>query len=63
MIGSLAAVMETAGAARTIQTARTLVNFVHGFELERLIKPQLTTLEFERRLTPLLENLCRVLTS
>jgi len=35
------------------------VNFVRGFELERLIKPQLTTQEFDRRLTPLLESLCK----
>lgn len=59
LAGALGAVMETAGAARPTQSARTLVNFVRGFELERLIKPQLTTTEFERRLTPLLESLCR----
>lgn len=60
LTGALAAVLETAGARLPHQTAKTLVNFVRGFELERLIKPQLTTREFERRLIPLLESFCTV---
>jgi hypothetical protein len=34
------------------------VNFVRGFELERLVKPKLDIADFERRLTPLLLALC-----
>ena len=59
LTGALAAVIETAGARLPSRAAKTLVNFVRGFELERLIKPKLTTQEFERRLTPLLESLCK----
>lgn len=51
LAGALAAVIETSGARRSTQSANTLVNFVRGLELERLIKPQLTTQEFDRRLT------------
>ena len=59
MAGGLAAVLERAGAGRPIEAARTLINFVRGFELERLVKPKLSTREFQRRLTPMLGALCR----
>ena len=57
-VGALAAVLERAGARRPTESARTLVNFVRGFELERLVKPKLGIADFERRLTPLLRALC-----
>lgn len=56
--GAVSAVLERAGARRPIESARTLVNFIRGFELERLVKPQLSVKDFERRLTPLLQALC-----
>lgn len=59
LAGGLAAVLERAGAERPMAAARTLINFVRGFELERLVKPKLSTREFQRRLTPLLGALCR----
>jgi len=57
-VGALAALLERAGSPRPTESARTLVNFVRGFELERLVKPKLGIAEFERRLTPLLRALC-----
>lgn len=58
VVGSLAATLERAGARRPSEAARTLANFVRGFELERLIKPKLGVADFERRLYPLLRALC-----
>jgi len=57
--GAIAAVLERAGARRPIEAARTLVNFLRGFELERLVKPKLGIKDFEQRLKPLLVALCR----
>jgi hypothetical protein len=58
LVGAMAAVLELGGAGRPTQAARTVVNFIRGFELERLVNPSLTKTEFRRRLTPLLETLC-----
>lgn len=58
LVGSLAEALELAGAERPITAGQTLVNFVRGFELERLVKPTLTLDDFDRRLTPLLAALC-----
>jgi DNA-binding transcriptional regulator YbjK len=58
--GAVAAVMEHAGARRPTEAARTLINFIRGFELERLVNTNLSVKEFERRLTPLLRALCSV---
>ncbi len=58
LAGGLAAVLERAGAEQPMAAARTLVNFVRGFELERLVKPKLSTREFQHRLSPLLSALC-----
>jgi DNA-binding transcriptional regulator YbjK len=58
-VGSLAEALERAGAERPITAGQTLVNFVRGFELERLVKPTLSLDDFDRRLTPLLAALCR----
>ena len=59
LVGPLAAVLREAGAPRPSECAHTLVNFLRGFEMERLIKPALGRDEFVRRLTPLLGALCR----
>lgn len=58
VVGALAAVLERAGSHRPTEAARTLANFVRGFELERLVKPKLGIADFERRLAPLLRALC-----
>lgn len=58
LAGALAAVLERAGARRPTQAARVLMNFVRGFELERLVKPKIGIGDFRRRLTPLLQALC-----
>ena len=58
--GAIAAVMEQAGARRPTEAARTLINFIRGFELERLVNTNLSVKEFERRLTPLLRALCHL---
>lgn len=58
--GAIAAVMEQAGARRPTEAARTLINFIRGFELERLVNTNLSVKEFERRLTPLLLALCHL---
>ncbi len=58
VVGSVAAALERAGSPRPTEAARTLINFVRGFELERLVKPKLGLVEFERRLSPLLRALC-----
>lgn len=58
LAGALAAILERAGARRPTEAARTLMNFVRGFELERLVKPKLGPGDFQRRLTPLLGALC-----
>ena len=58
--GAIAAVMEKAGARRPTEAARTLINFIRGFELERLVNTNLSVKEFERRLTPLLRALCHL---
>jgi len=58
MVGALAATLERAGAARPVESARTLLNFVRGFELERLLQPTLDATDFDHRLAPLLAVLC-----
>jgi hypothetical protein len=52
--------MEQAGARLPTEAARTLFNFIRGFELERLVNTNLSVKEFERRLTPLLRALCHL---
>ena len=53
-IGAIAALLERAGVQRPTESARTLINFIRGFELERLLNPRLSAKEFDRRITPLL---------
>ena len=56
-IGGIAALLERAGVQRPTESARTLLNFIRGFELERLLNPRLSVKEFDRRITPLLQGL------
>jgi len=56
--GAISSLLERAGAARPTESARTLINFTRGFELERLLKPKLSAKEFDRRITPLLTAMC-----
>ena len=58
LAGALAAILERAGVRRPTEAARSLMNFVRGFELERLVQPKLGPDDFQRRLTPLLRALC-----
>jgi AcrR family transcriptional regulator len=50
LVGHMAADLEAAGWARSIATARTVVNLIRGYELERLLDPRLGVEEFQRRL-------------
>ncbi len=58
LAGALAAILERAGVRRPTEAARSLMNFVRGFELERLVQPKLGPDDFQRRLIPLLRALC-----
>jgi TetR/AcrR family transcriptional regulator, regulator of biofilm formation and stress response len=57
MVANKAAALEAAGSPRPIEAARTLVNLVRGFELERLLNPQIGVEDFERRLETFLAPL------
>lgn len=57
LVASLAATLESGGAPRPIDAARTLVNLVRGFELERLLDPRLGSAVLRRRLVPILAGL------
>lgn len=46
--------LEAAGWPRPVETARTLLNLIRGYELERLLNPQLKVDEFQRRLDTVL---------
>ena len=59
MVAALAAVLREAGIHQPTAWAHTLVNFLRGFEIERLVKPGLGREQFVQRLTPLLEALPR----
>lgn len=58
VVSGLAAMLEAAGTTRPVDAARTLVNLVRGYELERLLNPQLDLDDFQRRLGPVLDGLC-----
>lgn len=55
-VGHIAGDLETAGWSRPVETARTIINLIRGFEIERLLNPQLTAGEFERRLETVLNR-------
>jgi hypothetical protein len=48
--------LEVAGWVRPVETARIVINLIRGYELERLLKPQLEVGEFERRLDSVLAH-------
>jgi AcrR family transcriptional regulator len=56
VVGHLASDLEGGGWARPVETARTLLNLVRGYELERLLDPELGPDEFERRVDSLLRT-------
>lgn len=49
-VANLAEPLEAAGTARPVEAARTLLNLVRGFELERLLDDRLDGTDFARRL-------------
>jgi AcrR family transcriptional regulator len=53
-VGHIAGDLEAAGRSRPVETARTIINLIQGFEIERLINPQVDTEDFRRRLEALL---------
>lgn len=48
--------LEAAGWARPIEAARTVINLIRGYELERLLNPHLEDGELERRLDSVLSS-------
>jgi TetR/AcrR family transcriptional regulator, regulator of biofilm formation and stress response len=61
-VAHMAAELEAGGTPRPIEGARTLLNLVRGFELERLLDATLTLDDFRRRLELLLGALRRTAT-
>lgn len=55
-VGHLATDLEAAGWPRPVETARTLLNLIRGYELERLLNPQLEVDAFQRRLDAVLAH-------
>lgn len=53
-VGHIAGDLEAAGWTTPVETARTIINLVRGFEIERLLDPKLNADDFQRRLQPLL---------
>jgi AcrR family transcriptional regulator len=53
-VGHMAGDLEAAGWHRPVETARTIINLIQGFEVERLISPELDTDDFRRRLEAVL---------
>ena len=49
-VGQLAGDLEAAGWTRPVETARTVINLIRGYEIERLLNSQLDADDFERRL-------------
>jgi hypothetical protein len=52
--GHLAGDLEAAGRPRAIETARTILNLIRGYELERLLDPRPADDAFERRIDAVL---------
>ncbi len=55
-VGHIAGDLEAAGWPQPVRTARTLMNLIRGYELERLLNPQLEVEEFQRRLDSVLAH-------
>jgi TetR/AcrR family transcriptional regulator, regulator of biofilm formation and stress response len=49
-VGSIAGDLEEAGWPRAVEAARTVLNLIRGYELERLLNPRLEVDELRRRL-------------
>lgn len=49
-VAHMAGDLEASGWPRPVETARTLLNLIRGYELERLLNPRLDVDEFRRRL-------------
>lgn len=57
MVGHMAGDLEAAGWPRPVDTARTLINLIRGYELERLLDPTLEADVFQRRLDTVLARM------
>lgn len=55
-VGHFASDLEAAGWARPVETARTVINLIRGYEIERLLNPQLGADDFAGRLEALLSR-------
>lgn len=55
-VGHMAGDLEAAGWNMPVDTARTIINLIQGFEIERLINPQVDTDDFRRRLQAVLSH-------
>jgi AcrR family transcriptional regulator len=55
-VASLASDLEAAGWTQPFEAARTLINLIRGYELERLLDPQRDAAEFRRRLDSVLNR-------
>jgi AcrR family transcriptional regulator len=53
-VASMASDFEAAGWPQPVEAARTLINLIRGYELERLLDPQADAAEFGRRLDSIL---------
>lgn len=53
-VGHFAGDLEAAGRTRPVETARTIINLVRGFEIEKLIDPRVDADDFRRRLEAVL---------
>lgn len=56
-VGYFASDLEAAGAVRAAETARILINLTRGYELERLINPNLEVDDLRRRIEAVLTSL------
>lgn len=53
-VGHIAGDLEASGWTRPVDTARTVMNLIRGFEIERLLNPHLDSGDFQRRLETVL---------
>jgi AcrR family transcriptional regulator len=53
-VASIAGDLEAAGWPQPVEAARTLINLIRGYELERLLDPQADAADFGRRLDSVL---------
>jgi AcrR family transcriptional regulator len=53
-VAHMAGDLEAGGCLRPVETARTLLNLIRGYELERLLDPRLDVAAFQRRIDSVL---------